>query len=248
MSLRSRHIFLCAALMFVPLSVAQSAKPGVDPRVDTLLRQMAEYLKGASEFSFHTEVNYDRVLESGQKILYGRRAEISMRRPNRLHVVVNGDLINERLWYDGKTVVLLDLFDLGYAKIDVPPRLDDALDVLAREYGVSSPIADVLYSNPYTILTENIQTGTYIGRPVVRGVPTHHLAFTQSNIDWQLWIEDGGQPVPRKAVITYKNVASSPQFTVWLSDWNFEPRLADSLFEFLPPDGAHQIEITPIEQ
>ena len=248
MSVRSRELFLLAALLFAPLAAAESAKPGVDPRVDTLLRHMSEYLKRADEFSFRSEVNYDEVLAGGQKILYGRRAEISMRRPNRLHAIVNGDLIDERLWYDGKTVVLLDLFDLGYVKIEVPPKLDDALDFLAREYGISSPVADVLYSDPYAILTENILTGTYIGRSVVRGVPTHHLAFTQENIDWQLWIEDGGIPVPRKAVITYKNVTSSPQFTVWLSDWNFAPGLADSLFEFLPPDGAHQVEIKPIKQ
>ncbi len=248
MSLRSRDFCLCAVLIFAPLAVAESAKPGVDPRVDTLLRNMSSYLQSADEFSFHTEVNYDQVVDTGQKILYGRRAEIAMRRPNRLHILVNGDLIHERIWYDGKTFILMDLWDLGYAKIDAPPTIDDALDFMARTYGISSPVSDVLYSDPYAILVENVTTGTYIGQPVIRGVPTHHLAFTQKNIDWQLWIEDGPQPVPRKAVITYKNVASSPQFTVWLSDWNFTPRLADSLFEFLPPDGAHQVEIKPIEQ
>ena len=248
MSVRSRIWFLSAAMMFAPLAVADSLKPGIDPRVDSLLRNMGNYLKGADEFSFRTDVNYDQVLESGQKILYGRQAEISIRRPDRLHILVNGDQIHERVWYDGKTFILLDLWDQEYVKVDVPPRIDEALDFMAREYGISSPVSDVLYSDPYKILVENVLTGTYVGQPVVRGVPTHHLAFTQNNIDWQLWIEDGAHPVPRKAVITYKNVTSAPQFTVWLSDWNFMPRLADSLFEFLPPDGAHQVEINPIGQ
>ena len=119
---------------------------------------------------------------------------------------------------------------------------------MALKYGISSPVSDVLYRDPYAVLMENVESGIYVGRPVVDGVPTHHLAFTQKNIDWQLWIEDGANPVPRKAVITYKNVTSSPQFTVWLSNWNFAPRLADSLFEFLAPDGAHQVEIEPIDQ
>jgi hypothetical protein len=35
---------------------------------------------------------------------------------------------------------------------------------------------------------------------------------------------------------------------VWLSDWNLAPRLADSLFEFLPPDGAHEVELKPLGQ
>lgn len=246
MSFRSRLLFLCVALIVAPLAVAQAPGADIEPRVDKLLRDMGNYLKGANEFSFRTEVNYDRVLEGGQKILYGREAEVAMRRPNRLHVLVNGDLEDERIWYDGETFVLMNLWDLSYVRVKVPPKLDDALDFLALEYGIASPVADVLYEDPYTILIENVVTGTYIGQPIVRGVPTHHLAFTQDNIDWQLWIEDGPHPVPRKAVITYKNVTSSPQFTVWLSDWNFVPRLADSLFEFLPPDGAREIELEPV--
>lgn len=214
MSVRSRELFLCVALMIPPLAAADAVKPGVDPRVDVLLRDMAAYLGSADEFSFRSEVNYDQVLEGGQKILYGRRAEVSMRRPDRLHVVIDGDLIEERMWYDGKTFVLMDLRDLEYIKVDAPPTIDETLDYMARTYGISSPIADVLYSDPYAILIENVLTGRYIGRPMIRGVPTHHLAFTQDNVDWQLWIEDGARPVPRKVVITYKNVTSEPQFIV----------------------------------
>ena len=241
-------ILMGAPMLFAPTAIAASPKPGVDARVDALLRHMGDYLENASEFSFHTEVNYDRVLDGGQKILYGRRAEIAMRRPNRLHVIVNGDLVNERIWYDGKIFTLMDLSNFEYVKVEVPSTLDQALDFMAIEYGISSPVSDVLYSDVYAVLIENVATGTYVGQSEVRGVPTHHLAFTQASIDWQLWIEDGANPVPRKAVITYKNVPSSPQFTVWLSNWNFSPRLADSLFEFLPPDGAQQVEIRPVGQ
>jgi hypothetical protein len=253
MSIGSRGFVLCAALLFAPFlsapeAVADSPAPGIEPRVDTLLRDMSAYLKGASEFSFRTEVNYDQVLESGQKILYGRHAEISMRRPDRLHILVNGDLVNERIWYNGKTFILMDLWNHEYMKVAVPPKIDEALDFMARKYGIASPVSDVLYRDVYAILTEKVVTGVYIGQPVVRGVPTHHLAFTQKSIDWQLWIEDGANPVPRKVVITYKSVAGSPQFTVWLSDWNFAPRLADSLFDFLPPDGAKQVDLRPVDQ
>jgi hypothetical protein len=253
MSVRPRDYVVRAALVLASclcasLAAADSPRPGIEARVDRLLRDTSAYLTGASEFSFRTDVNYDQVLESGQKILYGRHAEISMRRPDRLHILVNGDLVNERIWYNGKTFVLLDLWNHEYVTVEAPPRIDEALDFMARKYGIASPVSDVLYSDVYAVLTENVTTGVYIGQPVVRGVPTHHLAFTQENIDWQLWIEDGANPVPRKAVITYKNVAGSPQFTVWLSSWNFAPRLADSLFDFLPPDGALQVDIRPIDQ
>lgn len=253
MSVRFKDCFLCALLVlalvvFAPTADADSPRPGIDPRADKLLRNMSDYLKGTEEFSFHTEANIDEVLDSGQKILYGRQAEVSMRRPDRLHVLVNGDQVHERMWYNGKTFIIMNLRDLGYAEVNVPPTLDDALDFMARKYGIASPVSDVLYSDVYAVLTENVITGSYIGQAVVRGVPTHHLAFTQMNIDWQLWIEDGASPVPRKAVITYKNVTSAPQFAVWISDWDLNPRLADSLFEFLPPDGAHEVGIRPVAQ
>ena len=248
MSVRTRNVALCVILLFARSVIADSGTPGVESRADTLLRNMSDYLKTASEFSFRVEVDYDQVLDSGQKILYGRRSEVALRRPDGLHVLINGDLINERMWYDGKTFVLLDLTNQEYGKISVPSNIDDALDFLARKYGISSPVADVLYSDPYKILTEKLTTGIYVGNSTVRGIPTHHLAFTQDNIDWQLWIEDGARPVPRKALITYKNVTSSPQITMWLSNWNFAPRLADSLFEFLPPENAKQVEIKPLAQ
>jgi hypothetical protein len=246
--LRICTLILCGALSYAPVVLAQSDKPGVDPRVDTILRSMGDYLKTAREFSFKTTVNYDQVLESGQKILYARRAEISMRRPNRLHARMSGDLETERVWIDVNAFTLLDLRENAYFRLNVPSNMDEALDFLARDYGISSPVADVLYSDPYAILIEFVKTGTYVGQSVVRGVPTHHLAFTQNNIDWQLWVEDGPHPVPRKFIITYKKVASTPQFTAWLSDWDFDPRLSDSLFQFIAPQGAEERELKPLDR
>lgn len=248
MSMRPLLFCLCVSLAAAMPLMAQEAKSGVDSRADTLLRDMSDYLKKFPEFSLRTEVSYDKVLEGGQKIEYARQAEVFMRRPDKLHVLVAGDLVDQRMWYDGETFVLMNLQNLEFAKVEAPDTIDETLDFMARTYGISSPIADVLYSDPYAVLTENITSGTYVGESVVRGVPTHHLAFTQENIDWQIWIEDGANPVPRKAVITYKNVISSPQFSVWLSDWNFAPALADSTFRFLAPEDAREVELEPIKR
>jgi hypothetical protein len=40
--------------------------------------------------------------------------------------------------------------------------------------------------------------GSYIGREEVGGSVTHHLAFRNPNVDWQIWIRDGQQPLPLK--------------------------------------------------
>ena len=42
----------------------------------------------------------------------------------------------------------------------------------------------------------------HIGREVVDGIECEHLAFRDLNVDWQLSVEIGDRPIPRKYVIT----------------------------------------------
>ncbi len=236
-----------AALLLLYASSALAAKPEVgSPWGDTLLRQMSDYLRAADEFSFRTEVTRERVLKTGQKIQFSRAARVFVRRPDKLYVELRGDLENERIWYDGEHFTVLNTDSNEYERARVRGNIDRALDHMAQTYGESSPLADLVYSNPYAILVENVETGMYVGLHEVRGVKCHHLAFTQKNIDWQIWIEDGARPVPCKAVITYKNMESVPQFTAVLYDWEFSPHLPDSLFRFHPRTGAVEMDFVPV--
>ncbi len=236
-----------AALLVLYTPSALPAQPVADSSWgDTLLRQMSDYLRAAEEFSFRTEVTTERALKTGQKIQFSRAAGIFVRRPNKLYVEVRGDLENERMWYDGEDFTVLNIDDNEYEQASVRGDIDSALDHMAQTYGESSPLADLVYSNPYAILVENVETGMYVGLHEVRGVKCHHLAFTQKNIDWQIWIEDGARPVPCKAVITYKNIDSVPQFTAVLYDWEFSPHLPDSLFRFYPRKGAVEMDFVPV--
>jgi len=72
------------------------------------------------------------------------------------------------------------------------------------------------------------------------------LAFTQKEIDWQIWIEEGPRPLPRKLLITYKNEPLSPQYTAILSGWDLQPRLSDSFAEFHPPIGSDEIQFLKV--
>ncbi len=221
--------------------------PGrIGSNANRILREMGQYLRGAKEFTFLAEVAYDTLLPNGQKIQYSGQSNVSVRRPDKLLVRYEGEERNSRIFYDGKTFTILDERRDLYSVTDVPATIDDAIDQVVKMYGFSPPIADLVYADPYKVLIENVDTGFTVGQSLVDGVTCHHLAFTQDAIDWQIWIEQGGRPVPRKLVITYKEEPGSPQYTARLSDWNFQPRLAESCFTFHPPNGADKIEfLTP---
>ena len=70
-----------------------------------------------------------------------------------------------------------------------------------------------------------------------RGFSCDHLALDKENVLYQLWVEAGNKPLLRKIVVTQKKLPSAPQWTAFLSDWNFSPQLADNLFTFSPPAG-----------
>ena len=113
----------------------------------------------------------------------------------------------------------------------------------AHDEGIDLPLIDLAMSDPYANATAKVEQGKYFGIATVLGVPCHHLAFTQENVDWQVWIEDGPQPLIRKFVITHKNDPGAPEFTALITHWNLTDRIADSNFVFEQPKGVSKIEM-----
>ncbi len=218
----------------------------ITPQADRILREMSEYLKKASEFTFHAEVAYDSVLASGQKIQFGGVSKVTVRRPNRLHVEYRGDERRTRVVFDGQSFTICDLAANVYAVAEVSAEIDEAVDRMLEQHGFTVPIADFVYADPYAVLTENVYGGHLVGRHAVDGRPCHHLAFSQETIDWQIWIEDGPRPVPRKLVITYHNEDGSPQYAARFTQWDFQPRASDDFFKFHAPSGAERIDFLPV--
>ncbi len=236
-------------LVYLPAyAAAGSESPPVDPLADKILQQMGDYLKDAGQFTFHVEATVEKVQESGQKIQYSANSQVAVRRPDGIQANTRGDLFNERYWYDGRNLTRLDTDLLVYSTAKVPGSIDKAFDYAAKEYGISPPLIDIAYSDPYAVLSQRIKTGSYIGNHQVVGTTCHHLAFSQDNADWQVWIEDGWMPVPRKVVITYKKLRGAPQYTAYLSKWDLAPGFPDSLFTFLPPPEAVQVNFQPMNR
>jgi hypothetical protein len=89
---------------------------------------------------------------------------------------------------------------------------------------------------------DGVTSGKLVGEEVVNGTPVQHLAFRGKDVDFQVWIETGARPVPRRYVITSKDVKGSPDFRVEFSNWDFETKLPDDRFAFMAPPGAEKID------
>ena len=79
-----------------------------------------------------------------------------------------------------------------------------------------------------------------LGPASVTGVTCQQYAFRQADIDWQIWIQKGEHPLPRRLVITTKTDEARPQHTAEYT-WNLAPSFNDAAFTFDPPEGAGKV-------
>jgi len=241
-------LIFCCQLMLSPAWSAEAPKkakaPDIEPKAVEVLKQMCDYLKNLQQFTVQAEITEDVLLTSGQRIQYARSVEASVRRPDRMRAESVGDTDNRQLVYDGKTITLMDRTKNFYTTITAPPELDAALEHATQAFNLRAPLADLIYTKAYEYLTEGVVSGFYVGMSKVQGVPCHHLAFREKDIDWQIWVEDGPTPLPRKFLITDKK-AGGLQFTAVFTKWNTSPQLEDSLFTFVAPAKAEKIDILP---
>ena len=240
-----RIISVVALVMVVSAGWAQTghAQPaGMQPEAEKLLRRMSDYLAGRQKFAVKAESSLEVVLTSGQKLQYDSPATLTVSRPSRLRAHRKGDIVNQEFFYDGKTLTLYNPKDNLYATTAAPPTLEEMLDFAREKLDVTAPAADLVYKNAAEKLLKEASSGFVVGPSVVAGVKSTHLAFRGAEVDWQIWIEDGDKPLPRKFILTSKKVTGEPQFTVLMRSWDLAPKLTDGMFSFVPPKGAKKIE------
>jgi hypothetical protein len=234
-------VFGLAVIAGLP-TYSQGQTAAVEPRADQMLRKMSDYLADLKQFSVLTENTLEFVLRSGEKIQYDNPAELLLQRPNKLRAERKGDLVSQEFYYDGKTLTLYNPDHQYYATVDAPATIDETIDFARDSLDVYATGGDLLYKNAYDILTEDVVSGFYVGMSVVDGAKCHHLAFRGNEVDWQIWIEDGDKPLPKKFIVTTKWMTGAPQFTMVVKSWNLSPKLKDDMFTFVPPKGAQKID------
>jgi hypothetical protein len=203
---------------------------------------MGEFLAKLPRFAVEAEETFDELPDGELRRQLTNVRRVAMERPNRLVADTTGDTLNRSSWYDGRTVTVLDKEHNTYATIDAPGTLDAVFEKLEDEYGLVVPLADFLHADPYAVLTAGVTYGRYLGLHQAAGVACHHLAFSQPTIEWQVWIDAGEHPLPRKLVISYVQEPGEPQYSAVIRRWNLDAKVPEGLFTFEAPEGAQKVD------
>jgi len=232
---------LCSTtpLLFVSQSALAQARQG---DAKSILKTTADYLSSQQTIELKFDSDIEVVTPQLEKIQFTNSGEVLLNRPDKLRAHRVGGYADVALYFDGKTASIYGKNLNVFAQFEVPGTVDHLIEAMRVGHGVALPGADLLLSRPYDALVADIMEAKHVGRGVIDGVECEHLAFRNFDTDWQLWVDVGDKPVPRKLVITSKTVNGAPQYTFRVRHWKTGMAPAPAAFKFVPPAGAEKID------
>jgi hypothetical protein len=235
-------LIVAAAAVSVSLAqqAATSTKPQLDPAAMSALDRMGTYLRTIKVFHVDCRTTRDEVLDDGQTIQVNGTADLLVKTPDKLRARVDTDLKTRSYFYDGKTFTLYGERLGFYATAPAPPTLRQLVDVLDDKYDIEIPLADLFLWGTDESTASQITAATDFGPSEVDGTACEHYAYRQPGVDWQVWLQQGANPLPRRIVIINTDDSSLPQYSSTLK-WDLAPAYNDEAFTFYPPKDANKI-------
>jgi hypothetical protein len=189
----------------------------------------------------------DVVTENGQRIQLDGMTTYKIRKPGFV-IDYMSDIKSRRFLYDGRNFTVYSPLLGFYATVPAPGTNREVLDTIYERFGIALPLEDLFRwgDGSGQARLQALQSAYEVGTATIDGVETDHFAFREANVDWEVWIDQGDQPFPRKLVIIDRNDPARPTFIARLT-WQLNPTFADSDFTFVPGPDAKQIRLATYE-
>lgn len=214
----------------------------LEPRAMALLKAMSDRVAAAKSLSFTAIVGYEFPSQLGPPILYTTRYDVTMRRPDRLKIIMPGDGPASEFYYDGKTMMAYAPKENLVAVADAPPTIDEALKKAFQTAAIYYPFTDLLVDDPYAALGSTGKLAFYIGSSdVVSGTKTEMLAWADDDVFVQAWI-GADDKLPRRVRAIYSADPLRLRHEMDLSNWQLDPPVTDATFVSTKAATAPRIE------
>jgi hypothetical protein len=219
---------------------AKNAASAVDPDAVDAVKKMGDYLRSLKVFQVQGDITHDDVLEDGLIVQSNSKVDMLALKPDRLRVEVASDDKQRLYLYDGKTFTAWGKLTNYYATVPAPPTIPELFKQVQEKFDIDLPLIDLFKWGTNEDDMNKIKTAIDAGPTTVEGVTCEQYVFHQEGVDWQIWIQLGDYPLPRRLVITTLTDEARPQHSMTLA-WNLAPSFNDAAFAFDPPPDAKRI-------
>ncbi len=232
----------------VPNPYAQTAQaPDIDPKAKEQLQSMSNSLARFKSGRVVIRDISDEILDSGQKVQVESRRAVAVRAPDKMAVDFSSDDEVRRIVYDGSKITVFEKNKNLYSQQAMPPTLSQTMDVMASKYGMAVPAVEMLRPSLVDKLIPQVLTAQYLGPQTIEGDSCQRISLSLDWADVELWILDADMALPRRAMISYKKIPSTPKYVMNFTNWDTSSP-PDSAFEMKLPGDATRVEMRPMGQ
>jgi hypothetical protein len=231
-------------LFWTALTLGLSAQGGkIDSVAVLLLDRMTDVIGDLGSCSFKLNTSYDSPDPGLGLIKQSGSYEVYLTGPDKMLVNSVGPQGHRQFWYNGSQLSYYSYDENNYAILDAPPTILQTIDSVNKSFGIEFPAADFFYPTFTDDLIANSDQITYLGQSQILGKNCFHIMATGRETTIQIWISSDAFNLPLRYVIVSRNLNGNPQYEGTFSDWQINPDLPPSMFNFLPPPGATKIRM-----
>lgn len=235
-------LFLVAFLAVSPVQVFSQENPVVDPKVIEILENANNFLAAQDTMSFNWFASQDTVIDGREKTTQVRSGFNLISRGEGFFSYTESGLKTREFYFDRENFRIVDVDENAYVSAPFGGTFEALVERVRAEYDVVLPIWSIMSNRPSSELLDGADAAAYLGITRIAGREAHHLALSDYDGDWQVWIStDPEQPELVMLVGTDPYTQGWPQYRVFFSDWNFSPEIEEGVFTYLPDEDAEQM-------
>lgn len=232
----------------------------IDPEAKKVVDAFGKFFAGLKGFRF-TDTVALHIEQLGQKQTQEFVQKFSAERPNKFSYALESQRGSANVISDGQE---LSLYIKGYEKYATEKApatfaamLENQLIYGAVGLGNASTVTEAVFSDdPAGKLLEKTDAVEYGGLVELDGAKCHLLKATGGELDWQIWIDAGKQPLVRQFVPdlakAFERLAKAKNQEsplknmkvdniVTYEDWEVDPKFKADDFAFHAPEGATKV-------
>lgn len=221
---------------------ATQVKPVLEPKAIELLKVASSRLAAAHSMSFTAVVTYESPSRLGIPLAYTTKSDVILQRPDKLRVITSGDGPASEFYYDGKSVMAYAPAENLVAIADAPPTIDETMEVVYHTAAIYFPFDDVIVSDPYKDIAEDLRRAFYIGQStVVGGTTTDIVAYDSGGVFVEIWI-GAEDKLPRMLRAIFVDDPLRLRHQLELSNWQIDPPVTADVFASAKAMAANRIK------
>ncbi|HEY9731028.1 MAG TPA: DUF2092 domain-containing protein [Drouetiella sp.] len=225
-----------------------------DPKSDELLHQLSSFYSGLK--SWKTRLIQKLMASSDLKsVELLSVVDVSVKNPDLIALNLRAGMPGGSMYSDGKEAYfysqILNKYNVKPAPDDLEKLFGDASSRYVNgPYAMYSLLPSVVGKDAYGSIMSGVKKVEYVGAEDVDGTQCHHLRFTQSNFNWDLWIDAGKDPwIVKVSPDLFPDLANAApktlgrvipkntkmSLTFRYKNWVANPSMKKSAFTFEPP-------------